>query len=136
MDERKRGIMLRFSKHYFLFASLLLLIEICIAIFVHDGFIRPYVGDVLVVILVYCFIKSFIKSPVLMTALFVFLFASAIETAQHFNVVTKLGLDNSKLAKTVIGNSFDWADIICYGLGILFVLVTEYFYSSAQRTNQ
>jgi len=33
---------------------MLLLIEILIALFVHDEFIRPYVGDALVVIVLYC----------------------------------------------------------------------------------
>lgn len=32
---------------------ILLMVEICIALFVHDRFIRPYVGDVLVTVLLY-----------------------------------------------------------------------------------
>ena len=35
----------------------LLCIEILIGAFVHDAFVRPYVGDVLVVILIYCLIR-------------------------------------------------------------------------------
>ena len=33
------------------------IIEAIIAVFIHDNFIRPYFGDVLVVVLIYCFIK-------------------------------------------------------------------------------
>jgi hypothetical protein len=118
--------MLHFNKHYFLIALLLLLIEIFIAVFFRDGFIRHNVGDFLVVILIYCFIRTFINGSVLATAIFVFLFAIAVEAAQYFNLATKLGLEHNRLAKIFMGNSFDWADIICYGLGILFVLMIEY----------
>ena len=42
---------------YLLAFILLLLLEIIIAVFVHDRFIRPYVGDVLVTVLL-CFFNS------------------------------------------------------------------------------
>ena len=42
--------MLRFNKTYFLLTILLFCTEVIIALFVHDNFIRPYFGDVLVVI--------------------------------------------------------------------------------------
>ena len=36
------------------------LVEFLIARYVHDSFIRPYVGDVLVVILLYTFVRIFV----------------------------------------------------------------------------
>ena len=41
--------MKRFS--YFLIFCSLMAVEVCIALFVHDSFIRPYVGDMLVTLL-------------------------------------------------------------------------------------
>ena len=38
----------------------ILIIEIIIGVYIHDAFIRPYIGDVLVVILICCFIRIFI----------------------------------------------------------------------------
>ena len=43
---------------YAIAALLLFLIELFIALFVHDTFVRPYFGDVLVVILLWCIIKT------------------------------------------------------------------------------
>ena len=40
---------------------ILLIIEVLIALFVHDAFIRPYIGDVLVVIVIYTFVRIFIQ---------------------------------------------------------------------------
>ena len=48
--------MLLFRRSYFSFFVLLFIIEVLIALFVNDRLIRPYVGDFLVVILIYCFI--------------------------------------------------------------------------------
>ena len=39
---------------------ILLLTEVLIALYVHDAFVRPYIGDVLVVIVIYTFIRIFV----------------------------------------------------------------------------
>ena len=117
--------MLTFKLNYFIFTILLLISEVLIALFVDDEIIRPYVGDVLVVILLYCFSRSFLDLPVITTAILVLLFSYLIETLQYFNVVRRLGLEHSRLANTVIGNYFTWVDILAYTLGFLVVLVVE-----------
>ena len=116
---------LKFNKIYFSLAVLLFAIEVLIALFAHDDVIRPYVGDVLVVILIYCFVKSFFDTPVLKTALFVLLFAFTVEGLQYLNIVNRLGLKDSKVAAVIIGSSFSWIDIVTYIIGIGFVLFFE-----------
>ncbi len=117
--------MLTFNKKYFLLTILFFVIEVLIALYVHDTIIRPYFGDVLVVILIYCFIKSFLKLPVLPVALFVLLFSFSVEFLQYLNIIEKLGLQNSKIARTVIGTSFAWIDLVCYIAGIIIVIIAE-----------
>ncbi len=117
--------MLKFNKNYFVCAALLFLIEVFIAIYIKDDFIRPYFGDFLVVILLYSFIKSFIQLSVVKTAVPVLLFSYFIETLQYFNIVSKLGLKESEIANIIIGNYFTWTDIVAYTLGIFFVLMFE-----------
>jgi len=114
-----------FHKNYFLIAILLFAVEVLIALFVHDTIIRPYIGDVIVVILVYCFVKSFFDLAVLPTAVGVLLFAFGIETLQYFNFIAILGLENSKLATTLVGNSFAWIDMLTYVIGIIIVIIAE-----------
>ena len=117
--------MLTFRLKYFILTVILFLTEVYIAIFVHDSFVRPYMGDFLVVILIYCFIRSFLPLSVFTTAILTLLFSYLIETLQYFNIVSKLGLQNSKLARIIIGTSFAWADIIAYTAGIALVLLFE-----------
>jgi hypothetical protein len=117
--------MLKFNKRYFLLTVVLFLIEVLIAAYINDAIIRPYVGDYLVVILLYCFVKSFFNLPVVPLAIGVLLFAYTIEILQYFNLVDRLGLRHSKLAVVVIGSSFEWIDLIAYTLGIATVIAIE-----------
>jgi uncharacterized membrane protein (DUF485 family) len=115
----------KFNAGYFSIAILLFITEILIALYVHDTFVRPTIGDLLVVILIYCFVKSFLNTPLIPTAIAVLLFSFAIETAQYFHIVTVLGLQQNKLARTVIGTSFEWTDLLAYTAGIIVVIIVE-----------
>lgn len=120
--------MFRFHQTYFLLTVLLFITEGLIAVYVNDRFIRPYFGDFLVVVLLYCFVRSFFAMPVFMVLLGVLVFSFCIEIAQYFQLVKHLHLEDNKLAKTVIGSSFEWIDLLAYTLGILFTwLVEKYF---------
>lgn len=117
--------MLRFDKKYFLFAIILFVSEVLIAVFVRDAFVRPYVGDFLVVILIYCAVRSVLNARVINVAIGTLLFAYAIEVLQYFQIVDRLGLQNNVVAKTVIGYGFEWLDLVAYTLGVCAVLALE-----------
>jgi len=124
--------MLTFNKNYFGFAILIFFIEVLIALYINDSFVRPYLGDVLVVILIYCFLKSFLKLPALTVAIAVLVFSFTIEFLQFLNIVEKLGLEESKIARTVIGTSFSWIDLLTYIIGITIVLIIEKYWHKKQ----
>jgi uncharacterized membrane protein len=117
--------MFRFQKGYFTATVVLFLTEVCIALFLNDALIRPYVGDVLVVILVYCFVKSFWDLPVMPLSLAVLIFAFVMETLQYFEIARHLGLPHSHWGKTIIGTSFEWMDMAAYLVGILITVAVE-----------
>lgn len=117
--------MFRFHPGYFVLTLILFLIEGLIAMYVHDNFIRPYFGDFLVVMLIYCFLKSFIDGNVLLTVIAVLLFSYLIEVLQYLNFVDWIGLGDSELARTLIGTSFAWMDILAYTTGALAILWFE-----------
>lgn len=125
--------MLKFHIGYFIAALLLFIIEILIALYMHDTLIRPYGGDFLVVILIYCFVKSFFNLSVLVTALGVLMFAYTVEISQYFHFVRVLGLQNSRLAKILLGTSFSFMDMLVYTLCIILVIVVENLRLSLQK---
>ena len=97
--------------------------EVLIALFVHDRFIRPYIGDVLVVVVIYTFIRIWIPDSVRLLPLYVFLFAAGVEILQYFNIVELLGVQDNVFLRTIIGTSFDVKDILCYAVGCMLVWI-------------
>lgn len=123
--ENKVGIKFRLDLKSFLCFLLIFVIEVIIALFVKDSIIRPYGGDILVVILMYYFFKSFVKMNPLPLALGVLLFAYAVEIGQYFNLVEILNMQDNAVMRVVIGSSFSWGDIVCYTLGAIICLFID-----------
>jgi DNA integrity scanning protein DisA with diadenylate cyclase activity len=117
--------MKKINKTYFALTLLLLFAEVFIGTCMHDAVIRPFGGDFLVVILIYCFIKSFVNKPATPVAAGVLLFAYLVEGSQYFHLVSLLGLQHSKIAVMILGSSFSWVDMFCYTLGIALVSAVE-----------
>ncbi|MBF0577779.1 DUF2809 domain-containing protein [Dysgonomonas sp. GY617] len=123
--ESKVAIKFRFDLKSFLCFLLIFVIEVIIALFVKDSIIRPYGGDVLVVILMYYFFKTFVKMNPLPLAIGVLFFAYAVEIGQYFNLVEVLNMQDNRIMRIVIGSSFSWGDMLCYTLGAIICLFLD-----------
>lgn len=110
---------------YAILFVLLVAVEVLIALFVHDDFIRPYIGDVIVVWVMYCFIRIFLPEGIKLLPLYLLLFSVAIEIAQYFNYVALLGLNDNEFFRILLGTSFSFADIICYAVGSIPCFIWE-----------
>ncbi len=104
---------------------MLFAIEVAIALFVHDNFIRPFVGDVLVVMLICAFLRLFIPEKIKLLPIFATAFAVTVEVLQYFDFVKILGLENNLVISTALGRTFDIKDIICYIVGGATFFVAE-----------
>lgn len=96
-----------------------------IALFVFDEIFRPFGGDVIVVWVIWSFIRIFIPEKIKLLPLWVFLFAVFIEVMQYVNIVKLLGLAGNRFFETVIGTSFSFIDIGCYAMGCAVLAVCE-----------
>ncbi len=83
----------------------------------HVSWVRAYLGDVLVVVLLYAMIRSLLCINDYLVLWVVFVFACGIEFAQYFRVAERLGYVRGDVMYTVIGNTFSWGDIACYAAG-------------------
>jgi Protein of unknown function (DUF2809) len=108
---------------YALLSTGLFVVEISIALFVHDHIVRPFVGDMLVVILLFTICRSVIKANYFWLALCVLIFSFAVEIGQYFNLISILGLQHCGLARTIIGATFDFHDLLAYSAGILLICI-------------
>lgn len=127
--------MFRFNLNSLLLSVGLLAILIFIAAFVHDQFIRPFGGDVLVVVWLYFFMKSFLNMSPLKLSIGVLFFAYGVEIAQYFNLVTILGLEEHKLARIIIGSTFDFMDLFAYTIGWVLIIAHEWFWTGGKSPN-
>ncbi|WP_420361325.1 DUF2809 domain-containing protein [Enterocloster hominis (ex Hitch et al. 2024)] len=130
INEIGRTVTVKISKNrqrigYLTAFIILFLIEAAIALWVHDRFVRPYIGDVLVVVLVYVFVRIFFPSGIRHLVLYVFLFAACVEVLQYFHLVEILGLQEFRAARIILGSVFDLKDIACYGVGCLGLWMFE-----------
>jgi hypothetical protein len=117
--------MLRFDKKSFFIASIIFIIEVIIALYIRDKIIRPFVGDILVVIFIYYFIKAFINIKPLYIAIFTLIFSFVVEILQYFNFITLIGLEHNKAAKIIFGTSFSWIDLLCYFIGFIILFFID-----------
>lgn len=109
---------------YLLFFIVLFLTEAGIALFIHDRFVRPYVGDILIPILLCCFVRCIVPNKPRLLALYVFLFSASVELSQLLKLADQLGIQ-SRVLRIAMGSTFDWADIVCYFIGCVLFYVAE-----------
>ena len=108
-----------------MFTGLLLAIEVAIALWVRDRWIRPYGGDVLAVMLVYCALRAVTawRWPTALAAAMVV--AIGVELGQLAGLLSLLGLRATSAAGVVLGSGFDLLDFAAYALGGVVVAVVE-----------
>lgn len=114
---------LKLNRYFWIFI-LLLVSEIAIAIFHFHRFIRGFVGDVLVIPLLYSFLKWLLKTDSKKLLYTVLVFAFFIEFLQLFPIIELLGLQYTIVA-VILGTHFDVLDLAAYILGIISVLLIE-----------
>lgn len=116
---------LTWRPRYALAAFLLFLVEVAIALWVRDRFVRPYLGDVLAVILVYLAFRAVTNWRVAPAALAAFLVGLLVEFGQAADLLGLLGFADQRIARVVLGTSFSIADIVCYAAGAAVVILVE-----------
>jgi hypothetical protein len=92
---------IRLSRPYLLLTLGIFALELFIALEVHDAFVRPFVGDVLVVVLIYC----------------------AVRRHRRFNLFG--ALEHNAVLRTVIGTHADPLDVLAYAIGTGLIVLVE-----------
>lgn len=126
---------MKFNLKYFLLSLVIFITEVLIAtVFRKIFFVRAYLGDVLVVILLYTLVLSFfrVKNRSALV-LGIFLFAVGIEVLQYFKLAEILGFAEGSVPYIVLGNSFSWLDVACYAAGCGLVLLINFLLKTKPR---
>ena len=110
---------------YFITFLFLLLTEILIALFVKDRFIRPYIGDVLVIILICAFLRIFFPEKPKFLPLYATVFGITVEFLPYFDFAAFLGAESNRFISILLGRTFDIKDIFCYAAGGILFFTAE-----------
>lgn len=110
---------------YLIAAIILFAIEVLIALYVRDDFIRPYIGDVLAIALLYTVLRAVSPLSVMQAIALTLAIAFAIEIAQALNFLDAIGLRNNAFARIILGGVFDYADLIAYAVGAAIIFAVE-----------
>lgn len=110
--------------YYFILFLGLLLTEILIGVFLKGGFIRAYGGDILVLPLLYAFLRILFPRTDNFTRrilpLGLFLLGVCVEVLQGLSIADRLHI-TSPVIRIIIGSTFDFLDILCYFAGMLLI---------------
>ena len=101
------------------------MVEIAVAVGGRDGFVRPYLGDVLAVILVYLTLRAVTTLRVIPASLVALAVGVLVEAGQAMNLLQLVGLSNHALAAVVLGTSFSVGDLFCYAAGAAIAVFAE-----------
>lgn len=109
--------MLRLNLQALSIAGVILALEVLIAAFVHDRLIRPFGGDLLVVVLLHFLVRGVSDVRPWQAATGSFVFACAVECGQWLRLAHHLGLEHHWFGRLFLGTTFQWGDVLAYFLG-------------------
>jgi hypothetical protein len=107
-----------FRRNQLVVAAVLFVVEVAIARgFVPGTFVRNSVGDILVIPLLYFFLRGVTRSTP--SAAFAVSLAAGLTTEllQYLHLADLLGLKEGSLPYIVLGNTFSSSDLLMYGIG-------------------
>jgi len=96
----------------------LFIVEVLIALYVHDWLIRPYGGDVLAALLVYVAFRVITqRTSSTRLAIAAFATGACLEIFQACQLPERLGLTHNAILRVAVGTTFQWGDLIAYAIG-------------------
>ncbi len=108
---------------YFYSFIILFFVEFIIAKYVHSGFVRSYLGDVLIIPCFYCGFRIIFPIRFKHLAFYTYLLAVFVEFLQLININKILHFEDMALLNILIGTVFDINDIISYTIGFLLIIL-------------
>ena len=93
---------------------------VIVVFFNQNAFIRGFLGDVIVVILMFFLLKAVHDFRPARLAAFVLAIAFLVEVGQYIGVVGLLGIRENYLTRLILGSVFEYEDLLAYAIGVAF----------------
>lgn len=122
---------------YGILSILLLCVEIFIGLYAH-GWIRNYIGDLLVVILIYTIIRTvspYRPSKWYILPTVVLIFSFGVEFIQLWGFCDRFGITN-RFLRILIGTGFSVIDLVSYTIGVIPCYLMDFINCKYGRNKQ
>lgn len=93
--------------------------------FNNNQFVRGFIGDMIVISLIYFLGKTIYDFHAMKLAVFTLVLAFSIEFLQYLRINAFLGLEHNIMARLILGSVFDPYDLIAYSIGAVFVYIID-----------
>ena len=122
---------------YGILSILLLCVEILIGLYAH-GWIRNYIGDLLVVILIYTIIRTvspYRPSKWYILPTVVLILSFGVEFIQLWGFCDRFGITN-RFLRILIGTGFSVIDLVSYTIGVIPCYLMDFINCKYGRNKQ
>lgn len=121
---------------YIILFVILVGIEVCIGVFYFNHFIRSYVGDVIIVWVLYCLFRIIFPERFnsYAVAVGILIFSFIVEFLQKAHIVDILGIENQFL-RILIGTSYATEDLWSYAAGTAVTILGIWTYRRIKHTD-
>jgi hypothetical protein len=110
------------KRHYLTGAALLFVVLVAIARFA-DGFLRGFIGDIVVIGFLYLLGRGLTNLGWRTIAVATFLLGALIEISQL--VLSHSGIHLTGLSRVVFGSTFDPLDLLAYAIGAAAIVLID-----------
>lgn len=110
---------------YLIIFIVIFMVEVFIGVYSHSGIIRNYVGDILVIPVMYFFVRIIYPKRIRKLPYILFLFAVIVEILQYMKINDILGIEGSSLLGILLGSTGDIKDILCYFIGTIIIIIID-----------
>lgn len=111
---------------YFGLSGLCLIVcYIIVKSFSGNPIIRGFLGDIVIVLLIYNFLKGIKDFNSKKLVIFTLMLSYITEFLQYLQISKYLGLENNQAAQLIIGSVFDPFDLLAYTIGGLMAYLAD-----------
>jgi hypothetical protein len=119
---------------YLLLSIISFLFCVFIVLFFSDSpFIRGFLGDAVIVILLFNSIKIFFNFENLKLSVVLILFSYCIEFTQYIKIIPLFGFKENLLTRIIFGSVYDPLDLLAYTFGGISAYFIDRFFISSRR---
>lgn len=119
--------MIRFNKKYALYFLGLFVVQILIGAFIKNPAFQENVGNMILVITIYCLLQALFNFNKKWTIFGVGIAAFVFEISKSYDIIEKLNLGDNHTLASLFGSGFNFNNVWSYLVGCAIIYMLEFY---------